>query len=776
MNVQSDNLANTSVTNNTSEGTTQLVAQNVEAIVSLPRKIPSIYDNSYFPNDVTSVISYLSKPVPINSGSWSTGSTAGTLLFNQRSWTGIFNNVMWKEKLHGFYGLRATLRVDFILNATPFHQGLLRVCYYPVAVANPIKASLHNTHRVPLSQLPGVNISCSDTSVSLSIPYVAPGRYIEMTSAGFVYDWGDIYVAIMDPLQVGAAGDANVDYTIWYSLHDVELFGQTNKAIQQSGIGKGKAKRIMPAEHEERPISYVLGAAANFAESVAKIPILSPWASPVSWFLNAAKGAAYSFGFSKPISTEKPCMMSNNYNWHTTTADGLDNSIPLSLLYDAKLKLLDDVSDKNQDQMSIDFIKSQWSFFTSFQLSEADTLGLQKFRQVLQPSAFVVSPGSFEFYYTPVAYLSTLFGLYRGGIEIMLKFVKTGFHSGSVAVTYIPGPNDTTMTFTDSSYAYRTVLDLQEGSQACFRCPYLLPHDYFEVSIPYGAFYVHVVNPIRSPETCSSTIDVLVYVRGAESLQFNKPRPVSTVPVVPQGGDVENFDTITCDAPGDSPVAPLNLSFAQDSMSECALSVLQLLKRYVDVQFEWVDEAANDILTVLPWVVGAGRFFSSIYTPPRQIYDPITSFILAPFAFYRGSTRLRITPISSGADVNTPYMCRIDDVAVSGFVYVTSQTSTSTTTLPYGSSYTIASVRPRTMPPATNTYGAGGLSVSCPYQNVYRMCPIQYTYLSSNTADFFTPRVRVSVWTGTSKNRLISRSFGDDFQALFWVGVPRMNQ
>jgi hypothetical protein len=758
------------------EGTTQFITGNVDAKINLPLSLPSIYSGSYFPNDVTSVIAYFAKPVPIASGAWDIANPNTTYLFDQRTWTGIFNNTMWMDKLRGFYGLRATLRVDLVLNATPFHQGRLRLCYYPCAELNVVKSSMHKGHRTPISQLPGVDMGCGDTSVSLSIPYVAPGRFIELTSPGNVISWGDLYLVVMSPLLVGPGADSTVDYTIWYSMVDVQLFGQTYKAVQQSGVGKGRATRIMPTEAEQRPISHVLGAAANFSSAVAKIPLLSPWAGPVSWFLNAAKGAAYSFGFAKPVNSEKPCQMSNNYNWYTTTSDGLDNSMPLAVLFDAKLKLLSDISDGGEDQMSIDFIKKQWAYYTTMFVNESQTPGDQLLRIPLQPDVFHNQISTNEDYHTPVSYLSNLFGAYRGDIEIMFKFVKTGFHAGAFAFTYVPGPDDLTITLTDTSYCYRTVVDIQEGDHACFTCPYLLPLDFINIDIKYGSLFVHVVNPLRSPETCSDTIEVLVYVRGGDSLQFQKPRAWLDYPVTAQGGEVENIsEDIVCSAPGQAPVGPLDYTINQDSMSECATSLLQLIKRFNVIAFEYADAALNDVVALVPWAVGCGRWNLSILTPPRQCYDPLLAQVLAPFAFYRGGMRFRTTPISTGVDSNLSYIYRSDNIDNNTVAFVETGTLTSDGYLPFRSNYTVASLQLQPQPPATNIYNAGGLSVQVPYQNVYRMVPVQYCNTSSTTCDFLTPRARLRIWTGTSKNRMITRAVADDFQALFWVGIPRFS-
>jgi hypothetical protein len=766
----SDNLSSTQQSNNVQEGTTDFIAANESAAVVAQPYLVGAIASSYFPNDVQSVVQYLNKPVPITSGSWNVSATAATLLFNQDAWTGVFNNLMWRNKLLGFLGLRASLRVDVVLNATPFHQGRLRLCYYPCASQAGTKPSMHTSHRVPLSQLPGLDIGCGDTSISLMIPYVAPGRFIEITSAGNIISWGNIYLAVMAPLEIGAAGDSDVDYTVWYSMHDIQLIGQTHKAVAQSTVGKGKARRIAPSESEFKPLSHVLGAAADFSSSVAKIPLLSPWAGPVSWFLNAAKGAAISFGFSKPHNTEVPCLMSSNYNWYTTTSDGIDNSMPLALISDAKVRILDDVSDQGQDQMSIEFVKSQWSFLTTFTVAESNTLGQQLFELLLRPTDFFNIAATNEIYHTPVSYLSNLFSLYRGGLEIMLKFVKTGFHAGTLAVTYVPGPSDATITLTDTSYCYRTIVDLQEGDQACFRVPYLLPHDFIDTSIAFGRIYVHAVNPLRSPETCSNDFQVLVYVRGADSFQVQKPRLWAAMPITLQGGEVSNISEETvCEAPGGGPVAELAHEFCQESMSETARSLLQLIKRFSMISFEFSNSTTDNNIDFNPWTFSIGRFNTGTFVPFRQLYDPIFSHVCAPFAFYRGGVRIRTTPSESGADINASYIYRTDGHFSNNLWVVTSTAATP----PVSEISTITATTRQQLPIATNTNNFGGLSVQVPYQNAYRMSPIIPCYLPASQTHFSSPRARVSMYTGTAKNRMVSRAVADDFQCLFWVGIPR---
>jgi len=355
----------------------------------------------------------------------------------------------------------------------------------------------------------------------------------------------------------------------------------------------------------------------------------------------------------------------------------------------------------------------------------------------------------------------------------MFKFVKTGFHSGSLAFTYIPGPFNNTTTFTDTSFAYRTVIDLQEGDHCCFRCPYLLPHDFMEMGINYGALFVHVVNPLRSPETCASSFETLVYIRGADSLQYQKPIAPIGYPVTQQGGEVENVSTdIVCEAPGDAPVAPLVHEFCQDSISETVTSLLQLIKRYNIVRFTFTN-VVDAYLTISPWGLSAQRYNAATLTGPTQLDDPIMSLVLCPYAFYRGSMRYRMHNMSvTGTELPTYTMLRSDGVGTASIPFASSAVPNTSNSFPFSTQINAAQ---QGLPPAIQNPGFGGLSVSLPYQSVYRMCPVQLVFQSTTQTNFFTPRVLLQIYTGTDRNRAITRAVGDDFQALFWVGIPRLS-
>jgi hypothetical protein len=370
-----------------------------------------------------------------------------------------------------------------------------------------------------------------------------------------------------------------------------------------------------------------------------------------------------------------------------------------------------------------------------------------------------------------------MFKMYRGGLEIAFKLVKTGFHAGSLAITYVSGPSPGSVDLTTSAYTYRTIVDIQEGDFMCFRLPYLLPLDYADTNIGFGHLYVNVVNPLRAPETCAQSFEVLVYIRGDESLQFQLPAAWMGMPIIPQGGDVENTSTdIVCAPVGEAPVSTLQFEFAQESMSEYVGSLLQLLKRYNPCTVATGATSGPTGWVVFPWAVNATRYVSTTYSVAPGISDYVSSQIHSCYAFMRGGVRLRLGGgMTLGNNNNSLYMQRNDALDSSSIPMVT-VFGDSTYYSDYANQTTSTLIAPRLFQPiAENLISNGGLAAQIPYQGPYRMSPIVYHYILGQSTTFFDPRPIVRVTFGSDPTRVFSRSYADDYQAMFWVGVPRFN-
>jgi len=711
----------------------------------------------YAPNEIGTVADYLNKQVPVADFNWSTADGVGLLKISEESWTYVSGTNLWIEKLTGFFGLRSTLCLRLTINGTPFHSGRLRLCYYPDASSSNQKYASHTFNYVSLSQLPGVEIEANESSVELKIPYVALSRFIELTSTKRT--WGRIFVAVASPLATGADGIQNVNCRLWAWMEDVELFGQTHQFVTQ-----GPRKRIAPADAEGTPVASFLSGSAKAVGSLSGIPAIAAYAGPTAWALNLASGIASAFGWSKPNSKASVIRVTNNPTAVLANCNGEDPSHLLSLDADAKLRAITDVAPSGQDEMSLNYIKRQWSYLEAFTYSANSSLTAPIYELSFLPRNLGIFASPTLNFLTPVAYLARMFALYRGGIEVKIKFAKTALHRGKLQVSYIPGPTPVSNTLSEAAYLHRTIVDLADGGEICIAFPYMLPLDYIETGLAFGRMYVHAVTGLNSPETVSPNVRCSIYVRAMEDMHFVQPMtsnfiPYNNDPIVTQGpNDLINTGEIDCSTVGSAVDPNMDVAFAESSASEVVSSVSQLLKRFVHIGLPF---NGFGYFRVYPWL-NKGRF-----TTAGDSFDTsYHSYVMSPFAFYRGGVKLKLT-------LNNGLVFESDAQRLSRMSAWFRPTSapnlfTNAPSLPE------PSTDDRGYLAETEAFGtATALIVQVPYQNIWRMAPNCLYNLSSDVPSFDQPRGSV-VATAPSGVGGISRAYADDFQLLFFVGIPVM--
>lgn len=704
-------------------------------------------------NHISEIKQYLAKPQRYGTFAW-----AATNVLNDQIMT-IANTFHvpsvinpWLEKLKGYYGLRSTLCFSFQINATPFVAGRLRAAYYPGGDNNARKASIHFTHAIPFSQLPGVEIECSKPSATLKIPYITEILAYELT--GNSTSWGRLDLRVVAPMRTDAGNAQTLNVVVWTWMEDVELIGQTNPTIVTQSASIKKSKKV-PSEQELPPFTSFFTKVNKAANNLSSIPILSAYMAPVQWASQAAAGICSAFGWSKPLSTEIQQRFQLSNAVYSATATGTDSSHPLSVLADAKLRPIDDASLDGVDETSLNFIKTRWSFLSNFTWATTNVAGDILKTQNLSPfSDLKVQVSTTEIYHTPVGFLGVLFQLYRGGLEFKLKIAKTNFHKGQLCIIYQPGPSGVP-TIDTSTYMYRENIDLSDVDEVTFKVPYLQPLEYLETGTSYGRLDFMVFNPLLGTESVASTIDLTLYVRGCDNLEFVQPRNPILTPYVTQSVDMLQDQKIKdLGYIGGSPSQLYKTDNAERCTSELVLSLTQLLKRYVyfDLTSGVWRTAGRYRINFYPWIFSA---YSATASPDISNYQ---STLVSPFAFFRGSARIMAYENVTGVVTNN-YSPTYQAMLNSG---------------QFGQSVYSDNIAMSNMNIAVTVADKvnGSFSVQFPYQGPNRITPIYYQTLSTDTTGYNNPRgiLQMSV----TDNTKITRSFGDDFQLMFFVGVPRL--
>jgi len=393
--------------------------------------------------------SFLAREQMISSGLLSASDVTNNAVVSITHPQQILNNAVYKGKIDGFYGFKADLNLRLVINATRFQQGRYMLVFIYTGGTNFLGniatfVQSHTSTLVQTTQLPHVefDLSC-DTEVSLRIPYVNSADFCLLNSTlENSYSIGRVQLIPYSPLVAGS-GSTNAQYRLFASFDNVEL---TFPTVPQSGVRvvTKRKTRKMPTEEEAEttgPISSLALKVSNATAILSEIPLLSPITAPASWLANVISRSALAMGFSKPHDTVPMAIMQRRVPDRFTNVDTKDQSAKLAIYDNNVLSSDTNPFGTNVDEMAIDYVKTISAWFKTVTWTTEQAADTVIASLPMHPRYFVVQnvrTGRTITNLTPVAWLGTMFGLYRGGFKITLKFVKTEFHSGRLLFTFVP--------------------------------------------------------------------------------------------------------------------------------------------------------------------------------------------------------------------------------------------------------------------------------------------------------------------------------------------------
>lgn len=485
------------------------------------------------------LLQFLSRPVKWKQGTFSLTDTLGKAEFAVgRTLIDLLTDIpMWKEKLRGYFGIRYDLKLRLILNANKHQQGLYKLSAIPVgdAVSGTESSYWLDNHistRLQRSMLHGVEIDLSrDTEVVLSVPYVSKRLFSMLAPNASFQQYIRIFPVI--PMSSGT-GANNCSWTLFASLENVSLFGQV---VPQSAIDREQMKGKIG------PIGLTLRKIAKSANIVSQVPLLTAFATPVSWAADLASQVAYVFGWSRPTDL-------STYSNHVlgvlpgfSNYDVADRSRQLAPMARNQLQMTPEAFGTLEDELDFTHFLSRYALLTSFTWSLTDTVDTEKYSLPQSPNVMsrIVTGGFLPIYHhTPVSLLGEMFEMWRGSFSYRLKFVKTQFHSGRLEIVFSPIFFSGVSMPQDSPWLQKTIIDIRDRTEYEFEVPWICPHSYLTMTDAFGYLQINIVEELSCPDTVSSTIDVVVEMCCCEDFEFAKPKaPAFNAPyfnVTPQSG------------------------------------------------------------------------------------------------------------------------------------------------------------------------------------------------------------------------------------------------
>lgn len=496
----------------------------------------------------TSLEHFLSRPTLIDTRVWTTATATGNLGTVLEPWYLLLNNPVIRSKIENYAYLRAKLCMKVVVNATPFHFGLMRVAYEPNVNAagggdrtskirsNPTTAL---TQIIPYSQLPGIWVlPADDSGGELKVPFFRHTNWLQLTNATDVQRCGNLTYHVAFPLTVAStSGSTSISIQTFAWFEDVELNGSTAELSLQA------------RDEYDGPISRVASAAANVASKLENVPVIGKFARASNIGASAIAGIASIFGFTNTPIIDGVHTFTPAPGAHLASAEISTAVQKLSL--DPKQELSIDPTMhglSSEDEMSIKYITSKKSALVMDGWSTSDTTGTVIFNARVNPAMFgsvsIVDAGVVEraerVYHTPVSYLSSLFQHWRGDVIFEIQVICTKFHKGRLKIAWDPLGNSGAVALSENK-VYTTILDIGQNNKAMFRVPYHSAYNFLRnrsvgadnwgpgnvltinPQFDNGQFQISVLTPLMSPVS-PQNVGVLISFYGAENFEFANPR------------------------------------------------------------------------------------------------------------------------------------------------------------------------------------------------------------------------------------------------------------
>jgi hypothetical protein len=733
-----------------------------------------------------SMADFLAKPQLLNTTTFTTGNADDDLIYSVDVATALLANSYWTNKMQGFNLVRGTAVLRVQINANPFQQGKLLISFLPneapiTSSGDSSYAAMHTTTMAGLRQLPCVELDLRQSVAILKIPWCAPTNWYNIKHPDFT--WGKFRINVLAQMRTGSAGETSISVFSYLHFEDFEFAAPS--IPQAGGKSKGKfATKTFTKSQEAAeataagatPVADAFRLVSKASNTLSGIPILSSVMRPLSWVTGYASRIASSLGWAKPRLADAPLAVTRQYNRYLPNSDGIDTGIKLALTSDNAICISDKYSLTDQDEMSFEFLKRVSTVINRTNWSTGDAVGTSLYSILPDPlqvcGVYSKTIGAHTVTYAqgpPIFYLAGLFNNWRGSLRYTLKIAKTDFHRGRIMITWTPtqGNSVTAPVATGNAVlALRHIVDIQEGAEITLDLPYLQAYNYLPTGLASGQLDVTVLNALRCPETCNSSIELIHYFSGGPDFEFAVPaagtmyaNPAYVAPFSPQVGVLDATSI------GNGQVQSENNFYVAESIGEKFTSVKQLLSRAS--KFYRGSSGNESAFTLWPWFrsVLSMTAVTGVLAQPTlggDLYNMITQM----YVWNRGSIRITV-----GTDSTAPmYVANtifegggLNAFASSGLLLDSNATGSFSTNVNLVSG-TAISVQE----------GLGIMSMELPYYSLAG-ASTNYNSLPASSTSPYDKSMCLSQLTfqqASATKANIFRSTGDNFQVSYFIGAP----
>lgn len=807
------------------ETSDQQTVQFVDA--ASPEKIMADYvseelaDNTAM--DAVSLAEFLSRPVKIDSVTWTEAMAPGTLTgFNV--WQHFFDDTRIKYKLNNWAYIKCNLKIRVVYNASPFYYGAMMINWRPLPNFNRSFLFDDGTQNrmIPYSQMPmrGMIYPQQEENVEMTLPFFWPANFLKCQLSTDFADMGVLYLNILSQLK--SANDVvgqGITLSIYAWAEDVVLSGPSVGLALQAG-------KIDDEYSDDGPISKPASAIANIAARLGDVPVIGRFATATQIGATAVSHIAKLFGFTNvPVIKDQEGRSIRSF----PPIASVDIGYPVEkLTVDAKNELTIDhrsVGLGPLDELPIAQLVQRESYLTTFDWTTAQAEDQLLYVSAVTPSLYAASADTNQYLYLPpMAFVANMFNFWRGDVIVRFRIIASKYHRGRLRFSYDPDGyalGNIAVDAVSSSVVMTKIIDIGETTDIEIRIPYqqfrawctttsvadmtktgqLFGASGFKHTrgVTNGMFTMRVHNVLTAP-VATSTVNVLVFVRGAENLDFASPSTAyldKLTAATMQAGDLVNYGEsgTTAIVPGKigRPIDHLYLTY----MGERIGSLRVLLRRMCRITtYAPADENLTDYvykrLTFgrLPPPLG---YDSSALDTVHGVINPIPVF---GWNWTTGNFLNYITPAFIGNRGSVNWSANSDMGGESGpckhFTVVRDKTNLAIGKASTGAAVGTQSENHRFWFNATYSTGAGGLVSNAtagsahwqmPFYQPLKFLPCDNNFQNTNTVvrrpgttgDMWTAQWSQSSTQGVSPHAAklhLYAGAGTDFDLLYFLHVP----
>lgn len=765
---------------------------------------------------------FFSRPVRIANFTWLESDPIGTTRVFQ-PWSLFFTDPRVQYKLNNFAFLQCTLKVKIMINASPFYYGSMLCAYRPLTNFNNDTISVDTGTRyfIPYSQRPCCWLAPQrNEGAEMKLPFLYGANWLPAGTKSEFDNFGSLTFINYTLLQsANGVSGSGVTVSVYAWAEDVRLSGPTlGLATQCDEIVQGD-------EYGIGPVSRPASAIASFAGSLSRVPVIGKFATATQIGASAVSRVASMFGYTNvPVIANTAPLRPEPFPKFASSEIGFPVE---KLTLDPKNELTLDntvAGAAGHDELAIAKIVQRESYLCSTQWSTSNVADDILFSTPVSPSNFwdITTETYPRVYLTPQAWASSLFQNWRGDVIVRFRIVASKYHKGRLRVSFDPSGQTATNiinTAASNNVIFTEIIDLDGEAEVEFRVPYQQAYNFLAnkslltpptwsvsgtpsfVYDPYlynGTLTLRVLTALTSP-VASSYVNVLVFVRGADNLEFANPTgPPNGFSQFAVQSDVITTPAVSSTL-GSNSVGDDNLYLV--NFGEKIHSLRQVLRRMSLVSVDTPDSVVGfDFYLMKKYFTRIPPFFgydpNGIHTA-NGLAAPTSTFkfnfvqqhpinwILTAFVGYRGSVNWTFN-VDAGVPVENIRVMRLNQGSYPKSTVATSviATGSNLSTASVGAAFFAFNAEPGAAGMSlTNQLTNAGMNVQCPMYTRFKFAGTSANRATGpNTGDeeqvdmfgleYSTdlngakavPPAQVWAYAG----------IGTDFNVLYFLNVPTM--